>query len=189
LITNGQIPTFQSPGFEYLGSGFLLGLPFPLVLAFISFVLIVVIVRGSALGLLIEAVGNNPVTARLAGVQAGGVKLACYVLCAVLAGMAGLITTADIKAADVNNTGLYLELDAILAAAIGGTSLAGGRFSLVGALAGALVIQTLTTTILARGVAPELTLVIKAAVVVALCLLQSVKFRGSVGHLLSRKQA
>ena len=189
LVTNGQIPTFQDRAFEFLGSGFLFGLPFPLVLAVILFLVILTLVRSSALGLLIEAVGNNPVAARLAGVQAGGVKLACYILCALLAGIAGLIATADIKAADVNNTGLYLELDAILAAAIGGTSLAGGRFSLIGTAIGALVIQTLTTTILARGVAPELTLVIKAAVVVALCLLQSAKFRGLILHLVRRRRA
>jgi ribose/xylose/arabinose/galactoside ABC-type transport system permease subunit len=189
LVTNGQIPTFHYRPFEFLGAGFLFGLPFPLVLAVVLFVLILVLVRASALGLLIEAVGNNPVAARLAGVHAGGVKLACYVVCALLAGVAGLIATADIKAADVNNTGLYLELDAILAAAIGGTSLAGGRFSLVGATIGALVIQTLTTTILARGVAPELTLVIKAAVVVALCLLQSPRFRESLVRVARRRRA
>jgi len=189
LITNGQIPTFEYPPFQFLGSGFVFGLPFPLVLAAILFVVILVLVRGSALGLLIEAVGNNATAARLAGVQAGGVKLACYVVCALLAGVAGLIATADIKAADVNNTGLYLELDAILAAAIGGTSLAGGRFSLIGAVIGALLIQTVTTTILARGVAPELTLVIKAAVVVALCLLQSPKFRNTVLRAIGRRSA
>lgn len=99
---------------------------------------------------------------------------------ALLAGVAGLIVTADIKAADVNNTGLYLELDAILATAIGGTSLAGGRFYLIGSVLGAIVIQTLTTTILARGVAPESTLVAKAVIIIALCLLQSPKFRGFV---------
>ncbi|HEX4797563.1 MAG TPA: ABC transporter permease [Humisphaera sp.] len=189
LVTNGQIPTFQHPSFEFLGSGFLFGLPFPLILAVLIFLVILGFVRGSALGLLIEAVGNNPVAARLAGVQASGVKLVCYVISALLAGVAGLIATADIKAADVNNTGLYLELDAILAAAIGGTSLAGGRFSLVGAAVGALVIQTLTTTILARGIAPELTLVIKAAVVVALCLLQSSKFRELLVRIAIRRRA
>ena len=187
LVTNGQIPTFQHPSVEFLGSGFLLGLPFPLILAALLFVAILGFVRGSALGLMIEAVGNNPVAARLAGVQASGVKLVCYMISALLAGVAGLIATADIKAADVNNTGLYLELDAILAAAIGGTSLAGGRFSLVGAAVGALVIQTLSTTILARGIAPELTLVIKAAVVVALCLLQSSKFRERILIIFRRR--
>jgi simple sugar transport system permease protein len=114
------------------------------------------------------------------------VKLAAYACCALLAGVAGLIATADIKAADVNNAGLYLELDAILAVAIGGTALAGGRFFLAGSSVGAVVIQTLTTTILARGVAPELTLIVKAAVVVALCLLQSAKFRERLSRLVRR---
>ena len=187
LITNGQIPTFEHPAFEFLGSGFLFGLPFPLILAIVILIVLVALVRGTALGLLIEAVGNNPVAARLAGVQAGGVKLLAYVLSALLAGIAGLIATADIKAADVNNTGLYLELDAILATAIGGTSLAGGRFYLGGTVIGALVIQTLTTTVLARGIAPELTLVIKAVVVVALCLMQSDKFRESISRIARRR--
>jgi len=189
LVTNGQIPTFEHPRFEFLGSGFLLGLPFPLILAIAILFVLLALVRGTALGMLIEAVGNNPVAARLAGVQAGGVKLLAYVLSALLAGIAGLIATADIKAADVNNTGLYLELDAILSTAIGGTSLAGGRFYLAGTVIGALVIQTLTTTVLARGIAPELTLVIKAVVVVALCLLQSVKFRECVSCIARRRNA
>jgi simple sugar transport system permease protein len=186
LITNGQIPTFRHPSFEFIGSGFTFGLPFPLILSVLVLAAMLLVVRGSALGLLIEAVGNNPVAARLAGVRAGGVKLAAYACCALLAGVAGLIATADIKAADVNNTGLYLELDAILAVAIGGTALAGGRFFLNGSSIGAVVIQTLTTTILARGVAPELTLVVKAAVVVALCLLQSARFRERLSRLVRR---
>jgi len=177
LLTNGQIPTFDHPGFNFIGSGSLLMLPMPFVVGVIAFVIMLGLVRGSALGLFIEAVGNNRVASRIAGVNATGVRLACYVVSALLAGLAGLIVTADIKAADVNNTGLYMELDAILAVAIGGTSLAGGRFYLVGSAIGALVIQTLTTTILARGVAPEATLVAKAVIIVALCLLQSPPFR------------
>ncbi|HEY0552097.1 MAG TPA: ABC transporter permease, partial [Verrucomicrobiae bacterium] len=79
-----------------------------------------------------------------------------------------------------NNAGLWLELDAILATVIGGTALTGGRFYLAGSLIGAILIQTLTTTILTRGVAVELTLVVKAVVVILVCLLQSEKFRAAV---------
>jgi galactofuranose transport system permease protein len=88
-----------------------------------------------------------------------------------------LIVTTDIKAADANNAGLWLELDAILATVIGGTALTGGRFFLAGSLLGAVLIQTLTTTILTRGIAVELTLVVKAVVVLLVCLMQSEKFR------------
>jgi ribose/xylose/arabinose/galactoside ABC-type transport system permease subunit len=72
---------------------------------------------------------------------------------------------------------LYLELDAILAVVIGGTMLTGGRFSLVGSLIGAVLIQTLTTTILTQGIPPTFTLVVKSAVIIAVCLLQAPKFR------------
>jgi simple sugar transport system permease protein len=98
-------------------------------------------------------------------------------VCGLCAGIAGLIVTADIKAADVNNAGLYLELDAILAVVIGGTALTGGRISIAGSLVGAILIQTLTTTILTRGIPPTFTLVVKSAVIIAVCLLQAPKFR------------
>ena len=139
--------------------------------------MVATVVRKSALGLFVEAVGNNPVASRFAGIDPRGIKLAVYAICGVCAGIAGLIGTADIKAADANNAGLYLELDAILAVAIGGTSMAGGRFSFVGSIIGALLMQTLTTTIFARGVSPEITLVLKAIVVVGVCLFQSPRIK------------
>ena len=89
------------------------------------------------------------------------------------AGLAGLIVAADIKAADGNQAGMYLELDAILAVVLGGTSLIGGRFSLAGAFAGAILMQTLTTTILSRGIPVQYNLVVKALVILAVCLLQA----------------
>jgi ribose/xylose/arabinose/galactoside ABC-type transport system permease subunit len=187
LLTNGQIPTFDHPGFEYLGSGSMLMLPVPVIISAVSAVVILLLVRSTSLGLFIEAVGNNRRASRIAGVSAAGVTVFCYAVTGLLAGMAGLLVTSDIKAADVNNTGLYLELDAILAVAIGGTSLAGGRLYLVGSVIGAIAIQTLTTTILARGVPPEATLLAKAGVIVGLCLLQSDAFRSRITRLFGRK--
>ena len=178
LLTNGQIPTFEMPGFVWLGSGSVAKLPVPFVIAAVTTVAMILLVRGTAIGLFVEAVGNNRLASRIAGVNATGVRLSCYAISGFLAGIAGLIATADNKSADVNNLGLNLELDAILAAAIGGASLAGGRFSLLGSVLGALVIQLLTTTILARGYPQENTFVIKALVIVALCLVQSSKFLG-----------
>ena len=71
-------------------------------------------------------------------------------------------------------------MDAILAVVIGGTSLAGGRYSLTGTMLGALIIQTLTTTVYSMGIAPEITLVFKAVVVIAVCLLQAPKARAEL---------
>lgn len=173
LLTGGQILTFNNPSFEFLGGGFFLGLPFPITIAVLAFILLAILSRGTALGLFLEAVGSNASASRLAGVPERRVKLIAYLICALCAGLAGMIVTSDIKAADANNLGMYLEMDAILAAVIGGTSLNGGRFSLTGAVIGALVIQALTTTILTRGIAVQYTLIVKALVVVVVCLLQS----------------
>ncbi len=180
LLANGQIVTFTEPAFAVVARGATLGLPNPIwILAGVG-ILIGIVTRLTALGLFVEATGSNPVAARFVGIDARIVKLAVYALSGTCAGIAGLIATADIQAADANNAGLYLELDAILAVSVGGTALAGGRFSLVGSLIGALLMQTLTTTILTRGVSPEFTLVLKAAVVVIVCFLQSPSFRESI---------
>jgi simple sugar transport system permease protein len=188
LITNGQIPTFENPAFEAIGGGFFLGLPVPVSIAALALLLTLGLARGTALGLFVEAVGNNPTASRYAGIPAGTVRMVAYTVCGLCAALAGVVVTSDVRAADVNNTGVNMELDAILAVAIGGTSLSGGRFSLIGSVLGALVMQTLTTTILTRGVPPEMTMVIKALVVVGVCLLQSPEFRRRIVSL-RRRQA
>ncbi|HWM56770.1 MAG TPA: ABC transporter permease [Pseudonocardia sp.] len=177
LITDGQIITVSNPLFAQLGGGFLLGLPLSVVLAAVLFALVALVTRRTALGMLIEAVGINPSAARLAGVRARGITVAVYVFTALCAGIAGLMISSNVTAADANNAGLWIELDAILAVVIGGTLLSGGRFSIVGTLIGALVLQTLTTTVYSVGIAPEVTLVFKALVIIAVCLLQSPKTR------------
>src|SRR5512142_2383064 len=79
--------------------------------------------------------------------------------------------------ADGNNAGNLYELDAILAVVLGGTSLNGGKYYLLGSMIGALIIQTLTTTIYAFNVAPEISQVVKALVVYGVSLLQSETIR------------
>jgi simple sugar transport system permease protein len=177
LLTDGQIITVERPAFAFIAGGHFLGFPFPLTIVAVALAMTTLLARGTALGLFIESVGNNETASRFAGVHVRAVKLCVYAFCGVCAGVAGLIDAAQIKAADANHAGLYLELDAILAVVIGGTSLNGGRFHLPGSLVGALIIQTLTTTILTKGVPVEYTLVVKALVVLAVCLLQSEDFR------------
>jgi ribose/xylose/arabinose/galactoside ABC-type transport system permease subunit len=173
LITEGQILTVNSPPFKVLGSGFVLGIPVAVVIAAVIFALAVLLTRQTALGLLIESVGVNPEASRQAGLRSRGLLLAVYTFCALCAGIAGLVLTSNQTAADANNTGLFIELDAILAVVIGGTSLVGGRYSLLGTLIGALVIQTLVTTVYTVGIPPIATMVFKAAVITVVCLLQS----------------
>ena len=92
-----------------------------------------------------------PRASELAGVGIRRMIIAVYVWCGLCAALAGVIAAADIMGADANNAGLWLELDAILAVVIGGTSLFGGRFSLVLAVCGALIIQAMNTGILLVG--------------------------------------
>src|SRR4051795_3776164 len=177
LITDGQIITVDNPLFAELGGGFLLGLPVSVVLAALVFAAVMLITRRTALGMLVESVGVNPTASRLAGVRSRGIIWTVYVFVALCACTAGLMISSNVTAADANNAGLWIELDAILAVVIGGTLLTGGRYSIAGTLVGALVLQTLTTTVYTAGIPPEVTLVFKALVIIAVCLLQSPKTR------------
>ena len=177
LLTDGQIITVERPAFTFIAGGHFLGLPFPVTIVAAALLFTGGLTRRTAMGLFIESVGNNETASYFAGVNARAVKLFVYSFGGLCAGAAGLIEASTIKAADANNAGLYLELDAILAVVIGGTALTGGRFNLSGSLLGALIIQTLTTTILTRGVPVQYTLVVKAVVVLAVCLLQAESFR------------
>jgi galactofuranose transport system permease protein len=178
LITQGRIVTFSSPDLVWFGNGAVFGLPAPVVIVIGMLVVTGAVVRGSALGLLIEATGGNARASELAGIGTRAMILAVYAWCGLCAALAGIIAAADIMGADANNAGLWLELDAILAVVIGGTSLFGGRFSLVLAAAGALIIQAMNTGILLSGYPPELNLLVKAAVVLAVLLLQSPRLAG-----------
>ena len=176
LITKGQIVTFNSDSLAWLGSGTLWWLPVPMWLTLALILLVWLLCRKTALGMFIEAVGINLRAARNAGVNSWVVVMSTYVLSGLCAALAGLIVAADIRGADANNAGLWLELDAILAVVIGGASLMGGRFNLLLSLVGALIIQSMNTGILLSGFPPELNQVVKAVVVMIVLLLQSPRF-------------
>lgn len=178
LITRGQIITIYYTPYHVLGNGFFLGIPVALfIVAGVGFVFWL-LTRKTALGMFIEAIGINPVASRLVGIRARFITFACYAMCGLCAGIAGLVVSSNVKCADGNNAGLLFELDAILAVVLGGTSLSGGKFTLAGSVVGALIIQTLTTTIYSVGVPPEVNLVVKALVVFLVSILQSEKVRG-----------
>jgi ribose/xylose/arabinose/galactoside ABC-type transport system permease subunit len=177
LITGGQIITVYYPPYFFLGNGFLLGLPFSVFVAGAVALALHLLLTRTALGLFVQAIGINPAAARMAGVRQQLITVGVYVFSGFCAGLAGLLISSNVKSADGNNAGLLMELDAILAVTLGGTLLTGGRFSLAGSIVGALIIQTLTSTIYSIGVPPEVNLVVKAAVVFVVMLLQSAEFR------------
>jgi len=177
LLTGGQIITVYYAPFFFLGNGFLLGLPFAVFIAAAVWGTLHLLMTRTALGLFIQAIGINPAAARVAGLPQRLITVAVYVFCGVCAGAAGLVISSNVKSADGNNAGMLMELDAILAVTLGGTLLTGGRFSLAGSVLGALIIQTLTSTIYSIGVPPEINMVVKAGVVFVVMLLQSAEFR------------
>lgn len=173
LITDGQIITFTDERLTFVGNGSLFGLPFPVLLSLGMLALTALMTRKTAIGLFVESVGDNQTASTYAGVHAGTLKFLVYVWSGLCAGLAGLVAASNIKCADSNHAGLFLELDAILAVVVGGTSLSGGRFYLAGAIVGALFIQTLTTTMYMRNVSADIAPVPKALAILAVCLLQS----------------
>jgi simple sugar transport system permease protein len=189
LFTDGQIITFTNEPLVYVGNGHFLGLPFTMTIVAVVFLALVLATRKTAIGMFIESIGDNETASRFAGLNARAIKLLVYGFSGVCAGVAGLIATSNIKAADSSRVGDMMELDAIFAVVVGGTALTGGRFTLVGSIIGAILIQTLTMTMYGLGVPPAVAPVPKALVVIAVCLLQSETFRLKVRRLFRRRLA
>ncbi|MDR2939822.1 MAG: ABC transporter permease, partial [Clostridiales bacterium] len=121
LITAGQITYIRVDAYRVAG-GYIPGIPIPAPIFFaaIAAVLVSLLLKFTTLGLFIESVGINSRAARLVGLNSDRVKFMAYVICGVLSGLAGFVASSRIYSADANNIGLNLEMDAILAVALGG---------------------------------------------------------------------
>ena len=172
VMTNGNLQVFNEPAFQAIGLGRVFGVPVQAILMLVVVAAAAWTLRRTVLGRQILATGGNERAARLAGVPVKRVKLLVYGLSGLLAGLAGLVVVARNSASDANLVGLLMELDAIAAVTVGGTLLAGGRASVTGTLAGALIIQLVRYTLLANGVPDAAALVVKAAIIVLAVWLQ-----------------
>ena len=188
LVTNGQITYIRVDSYKMAG-GYIgkCPIPTPIFFAIVTVVVVALILKKTALGLYVESVGINGKAARLVGLNSTMIKFLTYVICGVLAGIAGIVASSRIYSADANNIGLNLEMDAILAVALGGNFLGGGKFSLVGSVIGAYTIQALTTTLYAMNVKADQLPVYKAIVVIIIVTLQSEVFKKFIAGLKSKK--
>lgn len=178
LITKGQITYIRVESYKMLGASIPgVPIPTPVFAAIIVVIITYILLKKTALGMYIEAVGINARASRLVGIKSVRIRFLAYAFCGLCAGIAGLIASSRIYSADANNIGLNLELDAILAVALGGNSLGGGKFSLLGSVIGAYTIQALSTTLYAMSVSPDQIPVYKAIVVVVIVSLQSPELR------------
>ena len=178
LLCNNQITYIRYEPYKYLGN-FIPGCPIPTPI-FVTIVVIaisMIVLKKTSLGLYVQSVGINKRAARLLGINAGGVIFLCYVICGLCSGISGIVASSRIYSADSNNIGLYFELDAILAVALGGNSLAGGKFNMAGSIVGAYTIQAISTTLLALGVSTDQAPVAKAIIVIIIVAVQSPVFK------------
>lgn len=190
LITNGQITYIRVDSYQIFGS--YIGkfpVPTPVIIAVVVVVLTYVILKRTALGLYIESVGINATASRLVGLNSTMIKFLTYIICGILAGVAGFVASSRIYSADANNIGLNLEMDAILAVALGGNVLGGGKFSLMGSVIGAYTIQALTTVLYGMSVSSDQLPVYKAIVVVIIVVLQSPVFAKFLANQRAKKQS
>ncbi len=183
LITGGFITTVNSAPYKFMSQGYVLGFPFAFFVSIAAVAIVVLIQRRTALGVLTEAVGINPEASRLAGVRSRGIIWGAYAASGLLAGFAGILYSSNIMAADANAAGNLIELDAILAVVLGGTSLMGGKFSIAGTVVGVFTIQTLKSTIVFLGVPSPVSPVFMAAVVIIVVAVQSNLLRSTVLRL------
>ncbi len=166
LWTGGFPITGLGDSFVQIGTGFdpIIGFPLPVWISMILVGLFTVFTLHTKLGRYIFAVGSSEQTAHLSGVNVNRVKLWVYSLAGVLSAVGGILVTARLDSAQPN-AGIGYELDSIAAVVIGGTSLSGGRGSVVGTVLGCLIIGVLNNSLTLLDVSPNWQLVIKGMVI------------------------
>lgn len=172
LICNSMIVYVRVPSFQFMGS-YCGIIPTPILIAVACITIMACVLKFTALGTYIQSVGINKKASRISGFNSSRIIFMCYAICGLCAGIAGLVETSRIYSADTNNIGLNLEMDAILAVALGGNSLGGGKFNLAGSIIGAYTIQAITTTLYALGVSSAQAPVFKAIIVILIVVIQA----------------
>ncbi|MGD0184137.1 MAG: ABC transporter permease [Roseiarcus sp.] len=158
----GSLPA----GFRYLGTGKFAGVPVNLLAFILLFALLSLALNKSALGRSVYIVGGNPRAAELVGIRSDRVTILCYIACSIMAGLGGLFLVGYVGTVD-NWVGRGYELDSIVAAVIGGVSLAGGAGTLSGAAAGGLILVLLFNIVVILGLPVQAQLVIKGVIIVS----------------------
>ncbi len=158
---SGNVP----PIFRLLGSGKFYGVPYNLMVMLVMAAIFAVLLHKAAFGRRVFITGGNPVTARLVGISADRVIIACYMICGGLAALAGLLLSGFVGVVD-NFVGRGFELDSIVAAVMGGVALSGGRGTIPGALAGAAILVVLSNAVVMIGMPVQLQIIVKGVVII-----------------------
>jgi len=166
VYTDGMPITGLSDSFtfEMIGRGYFFGIPFPVIIMMVAFIILYFVQRKTVFGRQVYAVGGNEEAAKLSGIKTDRVKIWVYSLTGMLAVLAGIIMTSRLDSAQPT-AGTGYELDAIAAVVIGGTSLAGGRGRIVGTLIGALIIGVISNGLNLLNVSSFYQQIVKGAII------------------------
>ena len=170
VYTDGRHIPDQDGAYRFIGSGYLGPLPVPVVILLVTYLVLWIFLTRTRWGRLIYAVGGNEQACRLAGIPVPRVKTLVYTASGFFAGLTGLVLTARLVSAQPT-AGAGYELDAIAAVILGGTSLAGGRGSILGTLVGALIMGVLDNGLNLMNVSPFYQEVAKGLVILGAVLL------------------
>jgi ribose/xylose/arabinose/galactoside ABC-type transport system permease subunit len=165
VISGGQLKDVRNDDLIFLGSGDFLGLPMLVWIAALLVLVIAFVVRRTVFGRRLLAIGGNRPATELAGVPVKRVLITVYVICSVLASIAGLLAVARIQSSDASAVGLLIELSAITAVVVGGTPLTGGRVRVLGTVAGALLMQLVIATMIKHNLQSSITEIVQAAII------------------------
>ncbi len=164
LWTKGFPISNLGDSFDYIGTGWFLGIPLPVWISGIVVIIAVVITKKTVLGRYIYAIGGNESASKLSGININKVKLTVYAIAGLLAAIGGILVTSRLDSAQPN-AGISYELDSIAAVVIGGTSLSGGRGTIMGTVLGAVIIGVLNNGLVLMNVSPFWQQVVKGAVI------------------------
>lgn len=170
-ITKGLSDSFL---FQFLGQGYIVGIPFPVILMFIVFIILYILLHKTAFGKSVYAIGGNEKAAYISGVKLNKVKIIIYAISGIMASISGLIITSRLSSAQPT-AGASYEMDAIAAVVLGGTSLSGGKGRILGTLIGALIIGVLNNGLNIIGVSAFWQQVVKGVVILIAVLLDRFK--------------
>jgi ribose/xylose/arabinose/galactoside ABC-type transport system permease subunit len=165
VITKGQLKDIHDSNFLYLGSGDLLRIPVLVWIAALLVAVVAFVVRRTVFGRRLLAIGGNRPATELAGVPVQRVLITVYIVCSVLASIAGLLSVSRIQSSDASSVGLLIELSAITAVVVGGTPLTGGKVRVVGTVAGALLMQLVIATMIKHNLRPSTTEMVQAVII------------------------
>ena len=189
-INNNRLPIISDPSFGYFGT-FIPGIPIPtpIFIAIICMAIIALVLKFTTLGLYAQSVGINPNSAKLNGINPAFIKFITYVIMGLCVAVAGFIKVTRFSTINYSVVALDIEMDAILAVALGGNALSGGKFSMASSILGAYVIQFLTTTLFKFNVSSSALPAYKAVVVIVLVVLSAPTVRETLKKAWNRLRA